>query len=110
MCCTVLHCVAVRCTVLHCVAVYTHAIAAYDRALLFAQFTTVYCSHRDWTSNNYDCKISNKISRESPYISNTFSRESPSFHTSFHVCKRSPRHSNDVSRKVIDLEIQIFQI
>jgi len=38
-------------------------------------------------------KISNKFSRESPYIWNTFSREFPRFQTGFRVSKRSPRHS-----------------
>jgi len=55
-------------------------------------------------------KISNKFSRESPYISNTFSRESPKFQTSFQRSKRSPRHSKDLSGKLIDLEIEIFQV
>ena len=32
----------------------------------------------------------------------------PDISTSFHVSKRSPRHSKDVSGKLIDLEIQIF--
>jgi len=36
--------------------------------------------------------------------------ESPNFHTSFHVCKRSPHHSKNLSRIVRDLEIQIFQV
>ena len=48
-----------------------------------------------------------KFSRESPYISYKISRESPKFHTSFHVGKRSPRHSKDLSGKLIDLEIWI---
>ena len=43
-----------------------------------------------------NAKISNNVLQESPYISNTFSRESPNFHTSFHVNKRSPRHSKDL--------------
>ena len=43
----------------------------------------------------YAVKISNKFSRESPYISNTFSREPPNVHTSFLVCRLSPRHSKD---------------
>jgi len=56
-------------------------------------------------------KMSNKFSsRESPYISNTFSRESLKFQTSFHVSKRSPRHSKDLSGNLIDLEIQIFTV
>jgi len=55
-------------------------------------------------------KISNKFSRESPYISNTFSWETPNFHTSFHVCKRSPRHSKDPTIKSLDLEIQMFSV
>jgi len=50
-------------------------------------------------------KISNKFSKESPYMSNTFSRESPQFQINFHVSKRSPRHSKDLSGKLIDLEI-----
>jgi len=37
--------------------------------------------------------ISNKFSRESPYISNTFSRESPKFQTGFQVSKQSPYHA-----------------
>jgi len=53
-------------------------------------------------------KISNKFWTESPYISHTFSRESPSFCRSCHVCKRSPRHTKDRTRKSLDLEIQIF--
>jgi len=48
---------------------------------------------------NTTAKTSNKFSRESPYISNMFSKESPKFHTSFHVCKRSPRHSKDLTGK-----------
>jgi len=30
------------------------------------------------------------------------------FHTHFHVFKRNPRHSKDVTRKPLDLEIQMF--
>ena len=41
-------------------------------------------------------EISNKFSRESPYISNTISREAPKFPTNFHLSKRSPRHSKDL--------------
>jgi len=52
-------------------------------------------------------KIPNKFSRESLCISNTFSWESPKFHTSFHVCKRSPSHPKDVTRNSLDLEIQL---
>jgi len=52
-------------------------------------------------------KISNKFSRESPYISNTFSVESTNFHTRFHVCKWSLRRSKDISRKSIN---QIFYV
>ena len=48
----------------------------------------------------------NMFAWESPYISDTFSRESPKFQTDFHVSKRSPRHSKDLSGKWIDLEIQ----
>ena len=55
-----------------------------------------------------NAKISNMFSRESPYISNMFSREPPTFHTSFHACKWSPRLSKDLTRKSLDLEIQIF--
>ena len=44
-------------------------------------------------------KFFDKFSRQSPFISNTFSRESPNFHTRFHVCKRSSRHSKDLTRK-----------
>ena len=55
-------------------------------------------------------KISNNFSQESPYISNKFSRESLKFQTSFHVSKRSPCHSKDLSGKLIDLEIQIFEV
>jgi len=50
-------------------------------------------------------KISNKFSLKSPYISNTLSRESPKFETNFHMGKRSPRHSKDLKRKLLDLEI-----
>ena len=46
-------------------------------------------------------KISYKFSRQSTYISNMFSRESPDFHTRFHVCKRSPRHSKDPTSKIV---------
>ena len=53
-------------------------------------------------------KISNEFSRESPYISNTFSRQSPNLQTNFHVSKRSPRHSKDLTGNPYDLEIQIF--
>jgi len=52
-------------------------------------------------------KISNEFSRESPYISNTFSGVSPNFQTNFHVSKRSPRHSKDLTGKLLDLKIQI---
>ena len=55
-------------------------------------------------------KLSNKFSREFPYISSTFSRESPNFHTRFYVCKRSPRHSKGLSGKLIDLEIRIILV
>jgi len=53
------------------------------------------------TSNNYDCQICNKVSKESPYISNTYSRESPEFQTGFHLSKRSPRHSKDWAGKYL---------
>ena len=53
-------------------------------------------------------KISSKFSQESPYISNMFSWESSNFHSNFHVGKGSPRHSKDLSGKLIDLEIQII--
>jgi len=53
-------------------------------------------------------KISNQFSRHSPYISNTFSRESPNFQANSHVSKRNPRHSKDLTGKLLDLEIQIF--
>jgi len=52
-------------------------------------------------------KISNKFSRESPYISNKFLRDSPKIWTKFHLSKWSPCHSNDLSGKLIDLKIQI---
>jgi len=55
-------------------------------------------------------KISNEFSRESPYISNTLSQESPNFQTNFHASKRSPWHAKDLSGKLIDLEIQIFEV
>jgi len=55
-------------------------------------------------------KISNKYSRESTHISNTFSRESSDFHTSFHVCQRSPRHSKDPTRNSLNFEIEIFEV
>jgi len=64
----------------------------------------------DRTSNNYDCQNFHKFSLQSPYISNTFSRESPNFHTCFRVCKWSPCHSKDLTRKSLDLEIQIFEV
>ena len=53
-------------------------------------------------------KSSNKCSRGSPYLSSTFSREFPNFHTGFHVCKQSLRHSKDLTRQSLDHEIQIF--
>ena len=53
-------------------------------------------------------RISKKFLQESQYIFNTCSQESPDFHASFHVCKRSLRHSKNLSRKSLDLEIQIF--
>ena len=31
-------------------------------------------------------------------------------HTSFHMFKRSPRHSKDLTIKSLDLEIQIFEV
>jgi len=42
-------------------------------------------------------KISNKFSRESPYISNSLLRESQKISTNFHVSKRSPLHSKDLT-------------
>jgi len=54
-------------------------------------------------------KISNNFSRESQYISNTFSREALDFHTSFHLCKRSPRHSKDFSEK-LRVVLRIYMI
>ena len=62
------------------------------------------------TSDNYECQNFGTFSRECPYISNTFSRESPNFRTSFHVSKQSPRHSKDLSGKLVHLEIQIFDV
>jgi len=53
-------------------------------------------------------KISNKFSRKSPSILNNCSRESPKFQTSFHGNSWCPRHSKDLSGKLIDLDIQIF--
>ena len=53
-------------------------------------------------------QISHNFPRESPYISNTFSRESLNFHASLRVSKRNPRHSKDLTRKLLDLEIQTF--
>ena len=53
-------------------------------------------------------KISNKFLRESPYISNKFSRDSQKIQRKFHLSKRNSCHSNDLWRKLIDLEIQIF--
>jgi len=53
-------------------------------------------------------KNSNKFSRESPYISNTFSRQSPNLPANLHANKWSPRHSKDLTGKLLDLEIQIF--
>ena len=44
-------------------------------------------------------KISNKFSRESPWISNTFSRDLSEFQLGFHVSKRSPRHSKEWTGK-----------
>jgi hypothetical protein len=55
-------------------------------------------------------KISNEFSRESPNISYTFLRESPNFQANFHVSKRSPRHSKDLTGKLLDLEIQLEYI
>jgi len=55
-------------------------------------------------------KISNMFSLESPYISNTFSQEYPKFQTSFHASKRTPRRSKDLSGKLIDLKMQIFEV
>jgi len=46
----------------------------------------------------------------SNYISTMLSRESPNFQTSFHVSKWSPRHSKDLLRNRLDLEIHIFQV
>jgi len=53
-------------------------------------------------------KIYNKFSWQSSYSSNMFSQESSNLHTIFHVCKRSPRHSKNLTRKLLDLEIQKF--
>jgi len=83
----------------------SHTVTICDRYLSQISVTKAICAtdggHR--TSNNYECQISNVFSRESPYISNTFSRESPNdFGTSFHVCKRSPRHSKDLTRKSLN--------
>jgi len=43
-------------------------------------------------------------------ISNRFSLELPKFTTSFHGSKRCPRHSKDLSGKLVDLEISIFWV
>jgi len=54
--------------------------------------------------------ISNKFSRESPYMSNTFSRESENFKQVFTVSKRSPRHAKETTDFCSYLEIQIFEV
>jgi len=78
-----------------CVLLHTHVVSTPQTEEIVLQIITT-------------AKISYNFPLESPYISNSFSRESPNFHTSFHVWKRSPRHSKDLSGKLIDLEVQIF--
>jgi len=87
-----------------------HLIQSTNRSHHASHLSLVAC-HRRRRSDSYistTAKISNKFSRESPYTSNTFSRESPNFHASFHECKRSLSNSKDLTRKSIDLEIQIL--
>jgi len=64
----------------------------------------------DQTWNNYDCRNFKQFSRESPCLSNWFSRESPKFQTLFNMSKRIPHYSKGLSGKLIDLEIQIFEV
>ena len=61
-----------------------------------------------WLEMITTAEISDKFSRESPYMWNTFSRKSPKIQTGFHVRKRSLRHSNEWPGKPAYLEIQIF--
>jgi len=67
------------------------------------------CDYQNFQQVFTTIKISNKFS---PYNSNTgtFSRESPHFHSRFQVCKRSPRHSKDLTIKSLNLVIQICWI
>jgi len=61
--------------------------------------------------NNYDYQNNQQVFTAVPvYTSNTCLRESPKFQTSFQLSQRSPRHSKDLSGKLVDLEIQIFEV
>jgi len=55
-------------------------------------------------------KISNKFSRESPYISIPFSRESPKFQTGFHGSRVKSPSLKRWTGKPSNLEIQIFWV
>jgi len=104
-CCSVLQSVAECCRVLQCVAVCCSVLQSVAECCrVWHEPQTEEIGLKIITT----AKKINKFSQESPYISNMFSRESTNFHTSFHVCKRSPRHSQDLSLKLIDIEIQIF--
>jgi len=70
-------------------------------------YTQKSCIHRrrksDW--NNYDCQNFQQVYTGVPvHIKHVFTGVS-NFHTSFHLSKRSPRHSKDLSGKLIVLEI-----
>ena len=89
------------------ICVDSHHSKLSDACLYIYLYIHVYSFHRRLSPPTKEiglkrittAKISNKFARHSPYISNTFSRESPTVHTSFHVCKRSPRHSKDLTTK-----------
>jgi len=134
VCCSMLQCFRVRCSVLQCVAVccVVHNVSSSTHVCICASHTihvrntqTHTCTrtihlYSSLSTDGGDIilklktitttKISNEFSRESPYISNTFSRESSNFQANFHVSKRSPRHSKDLTGKLLNLEIQIISV
>ena len=55
-------------------------------------------------------KISNKFSRQSPYISNMFARESPNFQPGFHVSNQSPRHSKKGRKAAVSGDPNILSL
>jgi len=83
-CCSMLQCVAACCSVIQCDYLSLFAKETIKRGIFFQK--------------RPDKITTAGISFNSPYISNTFSRESRNFHSNFHACKRSPRHSKNRAR------------